>query len=127
MNGIHATADIASTATISGQANAIRATIGTEDAASTPGGHLAAITAETNFYAGSTLPATTYYMRFVTLGSTVQPTYVFSFEGLGSAALASAGTGAASAGAAAGGTASKVLKVKVDGTDYWMPLFSSNS
>lgn len=127
MNAIHATANIHSGATISGQANGIRATIGTEDAASTPGGTLAAITAETNFYTGSTLPATTYYMRFVSLASTAQPTYVFSFEGLGSSALASAGTGANSAAVSTGGVASKVLKCKVDGTDYWLPLFSSNS
>lgn len=127
MNGIHVTADIHSGASISGQANAIRATIGTEDAASTPGGTLAAITAETNFYAGSTLPATAFYQRFVTLAGTVQPANVFSFEGLGATAFASAGTGANSAALAGGGVAAKVLKVKVDGTDYWMPLFSSNS
>lgn len=126
MNGIHATAEITTGGTISGQANAIRATVGT-GAAITPGGTLAAITAETNFYAGSTLPATTYYMRFVSLGSTVQPTYVFSFEGLGTSALANAGTGANSAAVSTGGVAAKVLKIKVDGTDYWMPLFSSNS
>jgi hypothetical protein len=127
MNAIHATADVASAATISGQANAIRATIGAEAAAATPGGTLAAITAETNFYTASVLPATCYYMRFVTLGSTVAPTAVFSFEGLGSTALASAGTGATSAGVSTGGVASKVLRVMVDGTAYWMPLFVSNS
>lgn len=127
MNGVHVTANIHSGATISGQANAIRATIGTEDAASTPGGTLAAITAETNFYAGSTLPATACYQRFVTLASTVQPVTVFSFEGLGSTALASAGTGATSAGAVTGGVASKVLRFLIDGVAYWSPLFVSNS
>jgi hypothetical protein len=40
---------------------------------------------------------------------------------------ATAGTGANSAALAGGGIASKVLKVNVMGTDYWIPLFSSNS
>ena len=73
------------------------------------------------------MPATACYQRFVTLASTVQPVTVFSFEGLGSTALASAGTGANSAGVITGGVASKVLRFLIDGVAYWSPLFVSNS
>ncbi len=38
-----------------------------------------------------------------------------------------AGTGANSCALAGGGVAAKALKVTVSGTDYWIPLFSSNS
>ena len=126
INALHATCEVETGGAIAGQANGIRATIAT-GAALAPGGTLAAITAETNFYAGSTLPTTAYLARFVTLGSTVQPATVFSFEGQSSTAIATAGTGANSCALAGGGVAAKAIHVKVDGTDYWLPLFSSNS
>jgi len=41
--------------------------------------------------------------------------------------FATAGTGASSAGVTTGGVAAKVLLVRVDGTTYYLPLFSSNA
>jgi hypothetical protein len=41
--------------------------------------------------------------------------------------FATAGTGGSSCGVATGAVAAKVLKISVNGTDYWIPLCSSNS
>lgn len=53
--------------TISGAANAIRATVGGTTAA--PGGTLAALQLDTNFDAGVTLPGSAAYMRVTTSGT----------------------------------------------------------
>ena len=72
INGAHISCEInGATASISGAANAVRATIGGNDP--TPGGTLAAIQLDTNFAAGVTLPASAAYAR-VTNSNTVKLT-----------------------------------------------------
>jgi hypothetical protein len=62
INGAHISCEIdGNSASISGAANAIRATLGGTDA--TPGGTLSAIQLDSNFAAGVTLPAVTAFMR----------------------------------------------------------------
>ena len=69
INGAHISCEIdGNTASISGAANAVRATIGGTDA--TPGGTLAAIQLDTNFGAGVTLPGSAAYARVTTSGTT---------------------------------------------------------
>jgi hypothetical protein len=67
INGSHVSMEV-NGGTISGAANAIRATVGGTTAA--PGGTLAAIQLDTNFGAGVTLPATAAYARVTTSGTT---------------------------------------------------------
>jgi hypothetical protein len=61
INGAHISAEIDGSGTISGAANALRATIG--GTSTTPGGTLAAIQLDSNFGAGVTLAATSAFMR----------------------------------------------------------------
>lgn len=131
-HGAHISLSLGATGSCTGQGTGVRATCHIPDVAMTGGTYSAGLS---EFYAdgsSSDISGTTLHAihRFISAGdntgkATVQN--VFSFEGLGSTALANAGTGANSAGAAGGGVAAKVIKVKVDGTDYWMPLFSSNA
>jgi len=68
INGAHISCEIdGNSASISGAANAIRATLGGTDA--TPGGTLSAIQLDSNFAAGVTLPAVTAFMRVSDSGS----------------------------------------------------------
>jgi hypothetical protein len=59
--------------TISGAANALRATVGGTTAA--PGGTLAAIQADTNFATGVTLPGSAAFIRFSNSGATALSTF----------------------------------------------------
>jgi hypothetical protein len=69
INGAHISCEIdGNSASISGAANAIRATIGGTDA--TPGGTLAALQLDSNFGAGVTLPGSAAYARVTTSGTT---------------------------------------------------------
>ena len=61
INGAHISTSINTGGTISGAANALRATIG--GTATTPGGTLAAIQLDSDFGAGVTLAATSAFMR----------------------------------------------------------------
>ena len=66
INGIHASCEMQG-GTISGAANALRATVGGTTAA--PGGTLAAIQADTNWDSGVTLPGTAAWIRFTESGT----------------------------------------------------------
>jgi hypothetical protein len=67
INGAHISAEIDGSGTISGAANALRATIG--GTSTTPGGTLAAIQLDSNFGAGVTLAATSAFMRVTDSGT----------------------------------------------------------
>ena len=66
INGAHVSMEVQG-GTISGAANAIRATVGGTTAA--PGGTLAAIQADTNWDSGVTLPGTAAWIRFTESGT----------------------------------------------------------
>lgn len=124
------------TGSVTGQGIALRATLHLADDATAIGGYLFA--AQSEIYADGDNSSTTDIAtvtrhaihRFVVDGDTTaraKVQNVFAFDNLGSTALANAGTGANSAGAAGGGVAAKVIRVLVNGTAYYMPLFSSNA
>lgn len=66
INGAHFTVGVDG-GTVSGAANAIRATVGATTAA--PGGTLAAVQLDTNFDSGVTLPGSAAYMRVTNSGT----------------------------------------------------------
>lgn len=66
INGAHFSMEVQG-GTISGAANAVRATVGSTTAS--PGGTLAAIQADTNFDSGVTLPGSAAWIRFTESGS----------------------------------------------------------
>ena len=66
INGAHVSMEVQG-GTISGAANALRATVGGTTAA--PGGTLAAIQADTNWDSGVTLPASAAWIRFTESGT----------------------------------------------------------
>lgn len=66
INGAHFSAEMQG-GTISGAANAVRATVGGTTAS--PGGTLAAIQADTNFDSGVTLPGSAAWIRFTESGT----------------------------------------------------------
>ena len=67
INGAHFSCEMQG-GTISGAANAVRATIG--DSTTSPGGTLAALQLDSNFGSGVTLPSTAAFMRITNSGST---------------------------------------------------------
>ena len=72
INGAHISCEMQG-GTISGAANALRATLGGTTAA--PGGTLASIQADTNFATGVTLPGSAAFIRFTNSGDTALSTF----------------------------------------------------
>lgn len=127
VNGAHISLDATgASAAVAGAAHALRATFGIAATAATLGGTCAVAKVETDIKTGAAVPTKMAYLRFEDVGD-VGLDYLFTTATLSSALLANAGTGANSAAVSTGGVASKVLKVNIGGTDYWLPLFSSNS
>lgn len=126
VNGAHISLSVSgASGKISGQANALRATLDFADTATTVGGTCAVATLDTNIATGPTIPAKTAFLRMTNVG-TQKIDYAMSIIAPSSTMVANAGTGANSAGNAAA-TAAKAVLVNVDGTDYWLPLYSSNA
>ena len=67
INGAHISMEVNTGGTISGAANALRATVG--GTATAPGGTLAAIQLDTNFGAGVTLPGSAAFIRVTESGT----------------------------------------------------------
>jgi hypothetical protein len=127
VNGAHITLDTTgASAKVSGQASALRATFGIAAATTALGGTCAVQILDTDIKTGATVPTGMSYIRFQDLGDTGLA-YLFKANVLSTTLFANAGTGANSAAVSTGGVAAKVLKVSVNNTDYWLPLFSSNS
>lgn len=111
INGAHISTSIATGGTISGAANAIRATIGS--AVNTPGGTLAALQVDTDFSSGTTLPGTAAWIRFTESG-TAKMTNLFNVP----TAMVLDKTG----------TNSKVMKIVDEaGTAYYIMLATTVS
>lgn len=68
INGAHISMSVNTGGTISGAANALRATLGV-GASVTPGGTIAAIQVDSDIGAGATLPANASFLRFTNSGS----------------------------------------------------------
>lgn len=110
INGAHISMEVQG-GTISGAANALRATVGGTTAA--PGGTLAAIQADTNWDSGVTLPSSAAWIRFTESGTAKMSN------------LLNIPTAMVTATA---GTAAKSIKIVAsDGTPYWILLATAAS
>lgn len=114
INGIHASTEINGTGTISGAANAIRATLGGTQAS--PGGTLAVLQLDTNYTVNASLPATAAFIRVSDSGSATGevPNFI-NIEAGPAATIVATGTV----------TLSKAIKIRIDGTTYYIPVGSS--
>lgn len=109
INGAHVSMEVQG-GSISGAANALRATVGGTTAA--PGGTLAAIQADTNWDSGVTLPGTASWIRFTESGS-AKTTNLFNVP----TAMVAVKTAAA---------ISHTIKiVAADGTPYYLMVSSA--
>jgi hypothetical protein len=117
INGAHISLEVdGASATISGAANAIRATLGGSDA--TPGGTLAVIQLDTNYSVNATLPATASFIRVTDSGANTGEVPLFmNIETAPAATIAPAATSVT--------TVSKAIKVMVGGTVYYVPAYAS--
>ena len=114
INGAHISTSIGTGGTISGAANAIRATLGASVAS--PGGTLAVLQLDTDFASGTTVPAATAFIRVSDSGAgTGKIGNLINIETAPAASIVSTGTV----------TLSKAIKIKVGGTNYYIPIGST--
>lgn len=115
INGAHISTEIDGSGTISGAANAVRATLG--GTSTTPGGTVAVLQLDTNFASGVSLPATSSFMRVTDSGAGAgKVANLFNItSGTG---LLTTGT----TGAVAGG-----IKIRVGSTTYYLLVSTSIS
>jgi hypothetical protein len=119
INGAHISLEVnGSSASISGAANAIRATLGGTDA--TPGGTLAVIQLDTNYTVNASLPATAAFIRVSDSGSATGEIPLFANIETGPAATCAPT-------ASSVGTVSKAIKVMIAGTVYYVPAYATFS
>ena len=119
INGAHISLEVnGSSASISGAANAIRATLGGTDA--TPGGTLAVIQLDTNYTVNASLPATASFIRVSDSGSATGEIPLFANIETGPAATCAPT-------ASSVGTVSKAIKVMIGGTVYYVPAYATFS
>ena len=110
INGAHISTEINTTGTISGAANAIRATLG--GSATTPGGTLAVLQLDTNYNSNVTLGAQSAFIRVSDSGSqTGEVQNLVNIEAGPAATIVATGTV----------TLTKALKIRIDGTTYYVP------
>jgi len=119
INGAHISCEIdGASATISGAANAIRATLGGSDA--TPGGTLAVIQLDTNYSVNATLPATASFIRVTDSGAnTGEVPLLMNIETAPAATIAPTASSVT--------TVSKAIKVMIAGTVYYVPAYATFS
>lgn len=126
VNGMHATLQVnGASGTVSGAANAIRATFA-QGASNVTGGTCAVIQVDSDLDNTATVPATLSYIRF-TNSNTKKIDNLFAFDGSSTTLYATAGTSSGSAGNSTHCAAQKVLKCLVDGVAVYIPVFTQNS
>ena len=117
INGAHISTEVDGTGSISGAANALRATLGGTQTAQT--GTLAVLQLDTNYTGSVTTPATSAFLRVSDSGgATGKINNLFNIETGPAATLLTTGTTATVAGG---------LKVRVNGTPYYIMLTSAVS
>lgn len=113
-NGAHISCEINSGGSISGAANALRATLGGTEAS--PGGTLAVLQLDTNYTVNASLPATSAFIRVSDSGSaTGEVQNLLNVEAGPAATIVATGTV----------TLTKALKIRIDGTTYYIPVGSA--
>jgi hypothetical protein len=116
INGAHISTSINTTGTISGAANAIRATLG--GTATTPGGMLAVLQLDTDYSTNVTLGATSSFIRVTDSGTQTGEIPLFmNIETAPAATIAPAATSVT--------TVAKAIKVMVGGTVYYVPAYAT--
>ena len=119
INGAHISLEVdGSSASISGAANAIRATLGGSDA--TPGGTLAVLQLDTNYSVNATLPATASFIRVTDSGANTGEIPLFANIETGPAATCAPTASSVT-------TVGKVIKVMIAGTVYYVPAYTTFS
>jgi hypothetical protein len=127
VNGAHISLELTgASGAISGAGHALRATLDL-GALNNPGGTIDVMQLDTNIAADATIPATAAFLSLANVGTGKLRYFLRTSNMDTTAFFTAAGTGANSAGVATGGVAAKAFKVNVDGVDYWLGLFSSNS
>ena len=116
INGAHISTSINTTGTISGAANAIRATLG--GTATTPGGTLAVLQLDTDYSTNVTLGSTSSFIRVTDSG-----TQTGEVQNLINIATGPAATVAPTATSVT--TVAKAIKVMIGGTAYYVPAYST--
>jgi hypothetical protein len=118
INGAHISMEVDGTGTISGAANALRATLGGSQAS--PGGTLAVLQLDTNYSVNASLPTTAAFIRVSDSGAnTGEIPKLLNIESGPAATLFTAAT---SSSTLAGG-----IKVRIAGTDYFLLVASAVS
>lgn len=112
INGAHISCEINTPGTISGAANAIRATLG--GTSTSPGGTIAALQLDTNFASGVTLAGSSSFIRFTDSGAGTG-----KVQNLMSIDSGPAGTVVSSGAATPGGTIKKI-KIDIAGVTYYV-------
>ena len=116
INGAHISTSINTTGTISGAANAIRATLG--GSAASPGGTLAVLQLDTDYSVNASLPGTASFIRVTDSGANTGEIPLLMNIATGPAAtIAPTATSVT--------TVSKAIKVMVGGTVYYVPAYAS--
>ena len=117
INGAHISLSVdGAAATISGAANAIRATLGGSDA--TPGGTLSVIQLDTDYTVNASLPANASFIRVTDSGAnTGEIPLLMNIDTAPAATIAPAATSVT--------TVSKAIKVMIGGTVYYVPAYAS--
>ena len=117
INGAHISLSVdGASATISGAANAIRATLGGSDA--TPGGTLSVIQLDTAYTVNASLPATASFIRVSDSGSNTGE--IPKLMNIESGPAATLFTAATSSSTLAGG-----IKIRIAGADYFLVVASA--
>lgn len=124
VNGIHASLSITgANGKVSGAGHAARNTLEIASA-STPGGTIDV--AQFDTFMEGTVPATAAFQSFVNSGTNKLDLFM-RMTNMSTTMFATAGSGATSCGVSTGAVASKVLKITVEGTAYYIPLCSTNT
>jgi hypothetical protein len=118
INGAHISMEVDGTGTISGAANAIRATLGGSQAS--PGGTLAVIQLDTNYSVNASLPATASFIRVTDSGANTGEVPLLMNIATGPAATCAPTATSVT-------TVSKAIKVMIGGTVYYVPAYATFS
>ena len=116
INGAHISCEIDGTGTISGAANALRATLGGSQAS--PGGTLAVIQLDTNYSVNASLPATASFIRVTDSGANTGEVPLLMNIATGPAATCAPTATSVT-------TVAKAIKVMIAGTVYYVPAYST--
>jgi hypothetical protein len=116
INGAHISTSVNTTGTISGAANALRATLG--GSATTPGGTLAVLQLDTDYSTNVTLGAASSFIRVTDSGTqTGEVQNLINIETGPAATVAPTATSVT--------TVAKAIKVRIGGTDYYVPAYAT--